>query len=60
MELNNLLLSKGISPEKVMAFRHRPAEPMLRKVLPWLALERQEIFNAYQKSHDEKVEKALQ
>lgn len=60
MELNSLLLSKDINPEQVIVFRHRPAEPTLRKVLPWLALERPEIFNSYQQSHGEKVEKAMQ
>jgi hypothetical protein len=60
MNLNDLLVLNGINPEKVMVFRHRPVEPVLRKVLPWLALERPEIFNAYQQCHGEKVEKALQ
>lgn len=34
MNLNDLLVLNGINPEKVMVFRHRPVEPVLRKVLP--------------------------
>ena len=40
-------------------FRHSPLEPGLRKVLPWLAVERPEVFNAYQQTQRERVEKAL-
>jgi hypothetical protein len=39
--------------------RHRPQEPELRKVLPWLAAEKPELFNAYQQTHGERVEKAM-
>jgi hypothetical protein len=39
--------------------RHRPTEPQLRKVLPWLAGEKPALFNAYQQNHGERVEKAL-
>ena len=37
MNLNDLLNDKGINPQHVLAFRHRPHEPELNKVLPWLA-----------------------
>jgi hypothetical protein len=40
--------------------RHRPTEPELNKVFPWLAAERPDIFNAYQQTQGEKVEKAMQ
>jgi hypothetical protein len=59
MTLNDLLQSKGIDPETVLVMRHRPPEPELNKVLPWLAADRPEVFNAYQQSHGEKVEKAV-
>jgi len=60
VEFNDLLLRSGIEPESVLIFRHRPPEPALRKVLPWLASERHDVYNAYQRSHGPKVEVALQ
>jgi len=59
IELNDLLKSRKIDPERVLVMRHRPTEPELRKVLPWLAAEKAEVFNAYQQSQGEKVEKAM-
>jgi hypothetical protein len=40
--------------------RHRPNEPELNKVLPWLAAEEPDIFNAYQQTQGERVERAMQ
>jgi hypothetical protein len=60
MNLNDLLLGRGIDPQHVLVFRHRPHEPELRKVLPWLAAERPELFNAYQQAQPEKLERAMQ
>jgi len=48
MELNELLLGKGIDPRGVIVFRHRPNEPELNKVFPLLAADRPDLFNAYQ------------
>jgi hypothetical protein len=59
MTLNDLLLSKGIDPQTVLVFRHRPHEPQLNKVLPWLAAEQPEVFNAYQQTQGGRVEKAV-
>src|SRR5882724_122956 len=59
MTLNDLLLAKGIDPRQVLVFRHRPFEPELNKVLPWLAAERPDVFNAYQQAQGERVEKAM-
>ena len=56
MDLNQLLLKKGINPEQVIVFRHRPSEPDLNKMLPLLAADRPDLFNAYQQTHGEKVE----
>jgi hypothetical protein len=50
LNFNNLLLNQGIQPENVIIFRHRPSEPGLRKVFPWLASESPNIFNAYQQT----------
>jgi hypothetical protein len=59
MLFNDLLTKRAIEPDGVLVFRHRPKEPGLRKVLPWLAAEKPEVFNAYQSTQDEKVESAL-
>jgi hypothetical protein len=59
MTLNDLLRSKDIDPQKVLVMRHRPREPELNKVLPWLAAERPDVFNAYQQTQGEKVERAM-
>lgn len=59
MELNDLLAREGIEPKDVLVLRHRPREPGLRKVLPWLAAERPETYNAYQQTQGPKVEKAM-
>jgi hypothetical protein len=59
MELNELLLGKAIDPRAVIVFRHRPNEPELNKVFPLIAADRPDLFNAYQQTHGEKVEKAM-
>ena len=59
MNLNNLLESKGIDPQQVLVLRHRPNEPELNKVLPWLAAEEPDVFNAYQQTQGERVERAM-
>jgi hypothetical protein len=60
MNFNDLLLKEGIDPGKVISFRHRPPEPEVHKVLPWLAAERPELFNAYQQTQRSvRVENAL-
>ena len=40
--------------------RHRPWEPQLNKVLPWLAAEKPDLFNAYQQTQGEKLERVMQ
>ncbi len=59
MDLNGLLQGKGIDPEQVLVLRHRPWEPQLSKVLPWLAEERPELFNAYQQTQGEQLEATM-
>lgn len=59
MNLNDLLLGKGIDPSQVLVLRHRPWEPQLNKVLPWLALEKPDVFNAYQQTQGEKLERVM-
>lgn len=59
MDLNQLFTGKGIDLREVLVFRHRPTEPELNKVLPLLAADRPDLFNAYQQTHGEKVERAM-
>ena len=60
MEFNDLLAKQGIDPKGVLALRHCPTEPELRKVLPWLAAERPDTYNAYQQVQKVRVENAMQ
>ncbi len=59
MDFKDLLTDRGIDFDKVMVMRHRPSEPRLRKVLPWLAADKPELFNAYQRIQNHDAEKAL-
>jgi hypothetical protein len=60
MNLNDLLRKDAIDPTKVVVLRHRPYEPDLRKILPWLAEEKPELYNAYQQTQGQKLEGVLQ
>lgn len=46
--LNTLFASIGIDPQDVIVIRHGPRQAALRRVLPWLAVERHDLFNLYQ------------
>jgi|SRR5262245_17442699 len=59
MNLNDLLRGKGFDPQHVLVFRHRPWESQLNKVLPWLAAEKPDLFNAYQQSQGPTLERAM-
>ncbi|MGH6735370.1 MAG: GIY-YIG nuclease family protein [Methyloceanibacter sp.] len=59
MNFNDLLAGKGIDPEGVVVLRHRPDEPQLRRVLPWLAAEHHHLFNAFQSTHGPSVQASL-
>ena len=61
MNFNSLLAEENIDPRGVLIMRHRPPEPKLRRILPWLASQKPELFNAYQQTQNNlRVEKALQ
>lgn len=60
MELNDLLRKQAIDPAKVLVFRHSPKETELRRVLPWLAQEQPEVFNAYQQTQGPTVQRAME
>ena len=59
MDLNDLLKEKGINPSEVLAFRHRPSKPAFNKVLPWLAAEREHLYNGYQETQGLTVANAM-
>jgi hypothetical protein len=59
MNLTWLLGAKGIEPKEVLVLRHRPTEPRLNDVIPWLAAEKPDVFNAYQQTQGEKLERAM-
>lgn len=59
MYLNDLLRNRKIDPEQVLVLRHRPSEPGLNKVLAWLAAEKPEVFNAYQQTQGERLQKVM-
>ena len=54
MNLNTLLIGENFDPREVIVMRHRPYEPELRKVLPWLATEKPEVFKAYQQTSEDR------
>jgi hypothetical protein len=58
MLFNDLLAEQNIDPASVLVLRHtpRPEDGQLRKVLPWLADEHPDLFNAYQSTQVVKVE----
>ena len=59
LQFNDLLTAQDIDPRQVIVMRHRPQERAFRRVLPWLAVEKPDWFNAYQQTQGEKPEKAL-
>src|SRR5690606_37495683 len=60
MNLNDLLAKREIDPKGVVVLRHRPDEPQLHRVLPWLAADHHGLFNAYQQTHGPRVQASLQ
>jgi hypothetical protein len=59
MFLNDLLAAKSIDPRETLVFRHRPNEPAMREVFPWLAAERPTVYNSYQQTQGARVEGAM-
>lgn len=56
MDLTDLLNEASIDPANTLVLRHRPRSPQLRRVLPWLAAEQAEVFNAYQQTQYKRVQ----
>jgi hypothetical protein len=59
MNFSSLLIAKGLDPKDVLVLRHRPTEPKLNEVMPWLAAEKPDVFNAYQQTQGEKLERSM-
>jgi GIY-YIG catalytic domain len=59
VNLNELLGGKGVDPRAVLVLRHCPWEREFNKVLPFIAAEKPDWFNAYQQTQGEKLEKAM-
>jgi len=56
---NPILESVGIDPRTVVVLRHSPVERPLRKILPWIAAERPDLFLAYQQTQWVTLERVL-
>ena len=56
MHFNDLLARENIDPVGVLVLRHTPWESSLRRVLPRLASDQPDVFNAYQSTQDARVE----
>jgi len=54
LTFNDLLEKANIDPASVLVMRHRPTEVSLRRILPWCAVERPDLFNAYQRAQGAK------
>jgi len=59
LDLNSLLLGAGVDPAKSIVVRHKPAEPALKLVMPWIIAERPDLFRAYQQFQWVRLEGAL-
>ena len=59
LDFNNLLQLAEIDPGEVLAVRHVPIEKSLKRVLPWLVVERPDLFLAYQRVQWRPLEKAM-
>src|SRR5271168_1215106 len=59
--LKDFFTEQNIDPADVLALRHtpKPEDGELRKVLPWLADEHPDVFNAYQSTQTLRVEAAM-
>ncbi|MBC2667198.1 GIY-YIG nuclease family protein [Novosphingobium flavum] len=59
LDFRGMLDLASLDPREVVAVRHAPQQKALRRVLPWLVVERPELFMAWQQIQWEKLEKAL-
>lgn len=59
LDLRHLLELAGLTPSQVLVVRHVPIEKSLKRVLPWLVVERPDLFLAYQRIQWRTLEKAM-
>lgn len=59
LDFRTLLELANIEPAKTLVVRHIPVERSLKRVLPWLVVERPDLFLAYQQIQWLKLEKAM-
>lgn len=59
LNFTSLLPSIDIDPAETLIVRHVPVEKSLKRVLPWLVVERPELWRAYQQIQWESLEKAM-
>jgi len=59
MDLKLLLSLKDIDPRQVIVMRHSPSEARLAKAIRWLAVEKPDVFNAYQQTQGKRVENTM-
>ena len=59
MNLNELFTKNDIDPSKVLVLRHRLRQSKFDKALPLLAAESPDLFNAYQQTQSEQLEKVM-
>lgn len=59
LDFVSLLPSIDIDPARTLVVRHVPVEKSLKRVLPWLVVERPALWRAYQQIQWESLEKAM-
>lgn len=59
LDFVSLLPSIDIDPAETLVVRHVPIEKSLKRVLPWLVVERPDLWLAYQQIQWESLEKAM-
>jgi hypothetical protein len=59
MRLSQVMRAEGLEPERSTLILHRPKPPGLRRLLPWIAAEQPEVFDAYQSVHSRPAQATL-
>ena len=59
LDFNTLLEQIDLDPAETLIVRHAPVEKSLNRVLPWLVIERPDLWLAYQRIQWETLEKAM-
>jgi hypothetical protein len=59
LRFNDLLRIEGVDPRTCKVMLHSPKEPRLRRLLPHLARNRPDLFDAYQATHSDGIARSL-